>query len=139
MAYAAHTEVPVAKTQAGIRALILGKGGTNYFTGEEPDRVHIAFRLHDRNIRFTLPMPNVKGTERQQDQALRSRWRGLLLCIKAKFESVESKIETFEEAFLAHVQMPGGQTVYEELREPLRLRYEDRSNIPLLPAPRGDG
>ncbi len=58
--------------------------------------------------------------------------------IKAKLESVESKIETLEEAFLPQTVMPGGDTVYEQLKEPLRLRYEQNSNIPLLAPPKGD-
>lgn len=132
MVYATRTEVTVDRSQAEIRKLIMGKGGTSYFTGEEPERVHLAFRLHDRNIRFTLPMP-----AKVSDQTRRSLWRGLLLCIKAKFESVESKIETFEEAFLAHVQMPEGDTVGERIAPQLALSYSEGRSIPLLPAPKG--
>lgn len=137
MAYAERTEVTIDRTQAEIRKLIMAKGGTNYFTGEEPDRVHVAFRLSDRNIRFTLPLPKQAGTEKQWNQTCRSRWRGLFLCIKAKFESVDSKIETFEEAFLAHVQMPDGYTVGETIKPQLALAYKDNISVPLLPAPKG--
>jgi hypothetical protein len=41
------------------------------------------------------------GESKKDAQARRQKWRALSLCIKAKLERVESKIETFEEAFLA--------------------------------------
>lgn len=37
------------------------------------------------------------------EQACRERWRALVLVLKAKLVSVESKVETVEEAFLAHL------------------------------------
>jgi hypothetical protein len=41
----------------------------------------------------------------------RARWRALLLVIKAKLESVESGIATFEEEFMAQIVLPDDQTV----------------------------
>ena len=69
------------------------------------------------------------------EQACRSRWRALFLCIKAKLEAVESRIETFEEAFLAHVMMPDGMTVAEHAAPMIALSYETGTVRPLLPAP----
>lgn len=67
----------------------------------------------------------------------RSRWRALFLCIKAKLESIESGIETFEDAFLAHIQMPDGQSVSDHVRPRIASAYETGSMQPLLPAPKG--
>lgn len=142
MTFAAETKVPISRTQEEIRKLIVEKHrGSHYGMMEEPNQVHVVFRLVERNIRFTLPMParpQRPAEIARHEKLLRSRWRALLLVIKAKLESVESKIETFEEAFFAHVVMPGGETVYEQLKEPLRLRYQDNSNIPLLAPPKGN-
>ena len=44
-------------------------------------------------------------------EEVRRRWRALLLVIKAKLESVESGIETFEEAFASQIVLANGQTV----------------------------
>lgn len=75
-------------------------------------------KLHDmRNVMFELPLPKVEGfirdgrnrtrtMEARQaawEQACRSSWRALLLAIKAKLVSVESGVESFEEAFLAQL------------------------------------
>jgi hypothetical protein len=59
----------------------------------------------------------------------------LLLCIKAKLESVEAKIETFEEAFLAHVVLPDGETVGEHALPAVAAIYKGGQLRPLLPAP----
>jgi hypothetical protein len=47
---------------------------------------------------------------KEWEQACRTKWRSLCLCVKAKLEAVESGITTFEAEFLAHFVMPGGQT-----------------------------
>lgn len=75
-------------------------------------------KVHDlRNVMFELPLPKADGfkvnglrrtrtPEKQHDaweQACRSSWRALLLAIKAKLVSVESGVESFEEAFLAQL------------------------------------
>ena len=70
------------------------------------------FRLHDRIVRFVIALPDRKklGSTRFE-RAERQKWRALLLVIKAKLESVESGIESFEQAFLSQVVMPNDQTV----------------------------
>ena len=47
------------------------------------------------------------------EQAQRSRWRALLLVIKAKLEAIDAGIATFEDEFLAYTMLPGGETVGE--------------------------
>lgn len=70
-----------------------------------------------RNVMFELPLPKMDGfkvnglrhartPEKQHEaweQACRSSWRALLLAIKAKLVSVQSGVESFEEAFLAQL------------------------------------
>jgi hypothetical protein len=140
MVYAIETKVSVVKTQGDIREMVNRAGASMFAIMEDHGRAQIAFHMHDRNIRFSVKMPSRSAGEtpaqaNRREKVLRSRWRSLLLVIKAKLESVDSGIETFEEAFLSHVQMPSGQTVYEEMKEPLALRYREKSNIPLLAGP----
>ena len=132
MAYAEGTRVPINQTKGEIEKLVRKVGATKFGVLEEEDRATILFTLTDRHIRFVLPLnPNYT------DQVRRSRWRALMLVIKAKLESAVASIETVEEAFLAQVVMPGGRTVYEESREIIRDRYLTGDEIPLLPPPRG--
>ncbi len=117
MTYAQHTRVPVKQTKGDIEA-VLGKYGADKFgMTSEPGRAQVMFSVKGRTVRFVLPLPEGQGDKVEQEH--RRRWRALLLCIKAKLESVESKIETFDEAFLAHIVMDDGATVYEKMRPQL--------------------
>ncbi len=133
MPFAEYTKVPVDRTKTEIETLISKRGASHFISATEPGAVMIAFTMQARNIRFRMPMPKDLAPQGQ-----RSRWRALLLVIKSKFESVDAKIETFEESFLGHIVVPGtaGRTVMEELREPLQLKYHG-ADVPLLPAPGG--
>lgn len=122
MAYATNTTVAVEKSRLEIERVITKYGASNFGYLNDGERAAIFFEAQGRRIRFTMPIPALgKGGS---DQARRSRWRGLLLCIKAKLESVESGIETFEEAFFAHIVVPGGATVYEATREQVATAYQ---------------
>lgn len=130
MSYAATTKVPVGKTKADIDALLKKAKATATAVFEEETRAAIAFQMHGRRIMFHLPL-----NKNDTDQKRRSRWRGVLLCIKAKLEAVDAGIETFEQAFLAHVMMPDGQTVGEHTKPMIAKSYESGTMQPLLPAP----
>jgi hypothetical protein len=93
----------------------------------------IGFQTKDRRIRFLLPLAvPAKYTARQSEQFIRTRWRALLLSIKAKLEAVESGIESFDEAFLSHIVMPNGQTMAEHSLPYVREAYESGKMPPLL-------
>lgn len=151
MSYANKTEVSVEKTTSEIRTTIQKYGATAFANMEAKGLAMIVFEMKDRRISFKLPLPSVDDKQFLYDgrrnmrtadkrhaaweQACRSRWRALLLCIKAKLESVEAGIETFEDAFLAHIQMPDGMTVGEHTRPMIARAYETGTMQPLLPAP----
>lgn len=127
MPYAVDTKVPAARTRQEIETLVVGKRKAKKFASAlEDDRAVIAFELNDRRLVFRLPLP------KKNEQDIRSRWRGLLLCLKAKFESIDRGTESFDEAFLSHVVMPDGRTVAEHVAEGVSLAYQGRA-IPLLP------
>ncbi len=133
MTYASKTVVPVDKTRSEIEQTLSRYGAKRFAYFNEDGRSIIIFESNDRRIRFDLPLPS--DDKDKSGQIRRSRWRSLLLCIKAKLESVESKIETFEEAFLAHVVMPDGITLGIHLKEPVARAYIEQKMVPLLPAP----
>jgi hypothetical protein len=67
------------------------------------------------------------------DQAVRARWRALLLIIKAKLEAIAGGISTLEREFLADVVMPDSQTVGQWLAPQLEAAYQSGRMPPLLP------
>jgi len=152
MAYAEGTTVDFEKSIAEIITLIKRAGAKRIGQEESEEHFLIQFAIHDRLIRFTLPLPGIDsmpskdgrgsalnpGQRREKLAAAhRQRGRALLLVIKAKLESVESGIETFEQAFLANVVMADNRTVYERVAEPIALEYQTQQVQALaLPAPR---
>src|SRR5690242_9147945 len=120
MAYAANTSVPVERSRAEIERLLTRHKCSKFLAGVDHDahRATVQFQAHNRIIKFDVVLPDPKdkkyqrdrngwqrspsGIEKLVDQETRTRWRALLLVIKAKLEAVESGIATFEDEFLAH-------------------------------------
>lgn len=132
MTFASKTKVPVDQPRIEIERTLSRYGAKSFAYFTEDGRAIIVFEASDRRIRFDLPLP--KGESDKENQARRQKWRALLLCIKAKLESVDSKIETFEEAFLAHVVLPDGLTMGQHARPAIEQAYKTGAMTPLLPA-----
>lgn len=130
MPYATRTKVAAQKTRSEIEALVMERRAKNFASFTEAKGAMIAFEMADRRIVFRLPLPKPDN-----EQDVRSRWRGLLLTLKAKFESIDRGIETFEDAFLAATMMPDGQTVADHVKPNIALAYKQGSMLPLLPPP----
>lgn len=144
--FAASTSVPVERTRQEIESVLRRYGADQFVSGWEHGRAMLGFRVHDRMVRFELPLPKESdykwkwnATEAQKEKQIaqddRQRWRALLLVIKAKLEAVESKIATFESEFLAHIVMPNNRTVGEILIPQLAAAYTSKTMPKLL----GDG
>lgn len=127
MAYAAHTEVPVARTRSEIEQLLEKHKAKQYGTAVDYEQLaaRVQFRLHDRIVRFVIALPDRrKFSGPRYERAERQKWRALLLVIKAKLESVESAIETFEHAFLSQIVLPNDQTVGEYVAPGIAAAYK---------------
>jgi hypothetical protein len=121
--FAADTKVPAEKTRAEIETILVKHGAKQYAVAVDRDRnqAHIEFKINRRRVRFELQLPPP-----QNAQQVRSRWRALLLCIKAKLETVELGIATFDEEFLSNIVMPDGRR-FGEITIP-QLEYVEKSS-----------
>lgn len=126
--FASETKVPAGQTRAEIEKLLARYKATHIGYMSGPERAVLAFRLNERMVRFTVPMPD----ESKMPQKFRSRWRALLLCVKAKLESVTAGIETFDEAFMPHVVMPDGKTLGEHALPQIESAYKQGKMPPML-------
>jgi hypothetical protein len=131
--YAENTKVPVEQTKTEIERTLMRYGADRFAYFTEAGKAVIVFEAKDRRLRFDLPLPG--GESDKAQKARRQKWRALLLCIKAKLESVASGIESFEEAFLAHVVMPDGLTVHQHTQSRIEIAYKGGDMPALLPAP----
>lgn len=139
--FAEGTTVRTDKTRAEIERTLARFGASHFAYMAHPDKAVIAFRTRDRNIRFDLPLKRAAHfrTVERHERYLREQWRALLLSIKAKLSSVESGIETFEQAFMAHVVMPDGRTISERIVPAIAHAYQTGGDVPLLPGPTKEG
>jgi len=128
--YASRTKVTVDRSRVEIEQLLAKHKARATAVFQSEEGAAVAFEMHERRVMFRLALPKAAG-----DRVRRERWRALLLSIKAKLVSVEAGIETFEEAFMAHVVMPDGSTIAEHVKPKIAQAYKDQKMVPLLPAP----
>ena len=152
--FAASTSVSVSSSKAEIERIVERYGAGQFMSAWSQDKALIAFVMADRQVRFTLDMPDksekrfthhsrgprtADAALKEWEQACRQKWRALALVIKAKLEAVESGIAVFEDEFLANIVMPNGRTVGEETRPMIEEAYRTREMPNLLPDYRGEG
>jgi hypothetical protein len=140
--YAANTEVSQEKSRMEIETTLRRYGADAFSYGWEEERAMIAFRANNRHIKFVIGMPDrndpkFKTYKRgystynrtpdaaysQWEQGCRQRWRALALVVKAKLEAVSAGISEFEEEFLAHIVLPDGTTVGQQIRPHIDAAY----------------
>lgn len=145
--YAEGTNVPTGKSRAEIETLLTRYGADQFASAFEQGGAMVAFRAKGRLVRFILPLTckeqhrytptRMKRTDIQTaeawDQECRRRWRSLALLIKAKLEAVATGIMTFEEEFLPHFILPGGNTVAHEVLPAVAEAYRTGKMPALLP------
>lgn len=146
MGFAENTKVSIQKTKSEIEALLTKYGATDFGTQNRGDRSTVQFRLAGRFIRFMLTLPDREDSKRdnngdirhmdlwvrKHDQACRTKWRCLLLIIKAKLESADSGIESIEDCFLAQILLGNGKTVGEIVMPMLELAYSEQKIEPYM-------
>lgn len=146
--FASQTSVSVEKSKAEIESTVRRYGADSFVSGWQESKAMIQFRCKDRIVKFIMTLPNKDSEDftmssrgprspdvamSLREQACRSKWRALALIIKAKLEAVESEIVSFDQEFLGHIVTPDGGTVYEVVRDNLRLSYQSGKVQPLLP------
>jgi hypothetical protein len=148
--FAEKTEVSSTKSRDEIERTLTRYGATGFMYGWSDGKAVIAFAAKNRHIKFTLPMPDPKAREfthtpargnlrsdaeraAAYEQGVRQRWRALALVIKAKLEAVAAGITVFEDEFMAHIVLPGGETVGEWMRPQIAIAYDKGNMPPLLP------
>lgn len=146
--YASSTTVSSHQSRQEIERILERYGADQFMYGWQDNNAVVAFRAHDRRIRFILPLPDKADRKflyhsrglrtpeaalKEWEQATRQRWRALALVIKAKLEAVESGISEFEDEFLANIMLPNGATVGEWMKPQVEEAYRIGHMPALLP------
>lgn len=139
--YAADTSVSVEKTRAELETTLARFGADAFGYMTDNGRAAITFKAFGKFVRFVLPLPlptekrfthstahtwkprTAEAARKEWEQACRSAWRALFLCVKAKLVAVDAKITTFEDEFMAHIVLSNGRTVSEEVMPAIAENY----------------
>lgn len=152
MSYAEGTSVPVEKSRVELETMLAKAGAkqAGVMSDYEGGRATVVFRLADRQVRLVVPLPKledfakrkgrysymVAATKEQQtkayEQACRTRWRQMVLLVKAKLEAIAMGLSTVEREFLADIYLADGRTVHQALVGDLERMYRDGTMPPLL-------
>lgn len=115
----------VAKSQEDIRRILskYGADGVQFSEDWKAMILMVNFLYSVGKIQYTVvfkvPIPKAEaespsGRQRSsnqmqkiQEQYERGIWRALFWAIKSRLESVDLGIESFQEAFLSHIEIPG--------------------------------
>jgi hypothetical protein len=152
--YASGTDVTSAKSRTDIEREFERYGAAAFAYGWDSGSATIMFEAEDRRFLLRIPLPDPKAPEftmsshklsymryplapdaarKRYEQAVRQRWRAVLLIVKAKLEAVASGITTLEQEFYAHILLPDGSTVGESTRAAIAMAYRDEQMPALLP------
>lgn len=119
------TSTPVASSQEAIRRILskYGADGVQFSEEWKEKRIMVRFLYSVVSVQysviFKVPIPDISrksvvGRERKQSviddlqaKAHRGIWRAVFWAIKSRMEAVEFGIETFQEAFMSHFELPG--------------------------------
>lgn len=149
MPYADGTQVSQSASFVEIERTLTRYGATAFMYGATETEAVIMFEARELRLKFRLKLPAVEqfrmsnhkpprrrtdeDARRFREEEVRRLWRALLLVIKAKLESVESGIESFEEAFASQILLTNGQTVGQWLVPQLAASASAGDMPPLLP------
>jgi len=135
------TAVPVEKSQNEIRGLLARHRATQFAFGEETDgdghqwaavsfsaqgyvvRIRVSHKEIDHKalvakLRHARSKSKFDIEYEMREQEAKRIWRVLAWNLKARLVAVEEEVETFAEAFLAHLLDPAtGRTIFEQLAE----------------------
>lgn len=145
--YAAHTKVPIDRSKAEIERTLSRYGADGFSYATTPERSMVAFRFNGRMVRVPITNPSRQdfqhtstgvlrteaSQEREYDQAMRQRWRALLLIIKAQLEAVRVGVMSADEIWLAWTVLPNNRTVGDWMLPQVERAYETGSMPPMLP------
>lgn len=150
--FAVDTSVPVERSKAQIRGYLAQVGADGFADIEEKGRVVVAFTIDGKKyILGFYPLPKSheqfrftpKGRERKPAQSLqlweqdvRSRWRALLMIVKANCESVALGMYTPEHAFGNNLVLGDNRTTVGEAVARAAIDGKLPMALPLLSSPK---
>lgn len=125
MTYAKGTEVSVAKSQEEITKVFMRYRVETYGFLARPGRAAVQFEIAGVPVDLVIPLPPRPVEEKiynpdtgryilalpRWEQEVKEAWRALVLLLKANLEAIDRGLLSAEQAFMAYVLLPNGQTL----------------------------
>lgn len=129
MTYAKGTDVSVSKSQEEITKIFIRYGVEHYGFAARPGWAAVNFEVKDVPISIAIPLPHMPTEEKIRnpksgymvnalplwEQEVKESWRALVLLLKANLEAVDRGLLSIEQAFLAYISLPNGETLGERV------------------------
>jgi hypothetical protein len=147
--YAARTTVAPDRSRLEIERDLARFGATAFGYMRQGQVEAVLFEIGGRRVRLTLTLPDPHGREftrtdtgqqraataarTAHEQAVKARWRALVLVVKAKLAAIEAGISDVETEFLANIMLPSGATVGQWVQPQLDEVYGSGGMPALLP------
>jgi hypothetical protein len=143
--YAKNTSVSIESSQREVQKILRKYGADRFGFMEDHTTAYLMFSFSNLQIQISVNIPSREGFEKTEtgrirknsqidqahEQAVRQRWRALVLTVKAKLEAVETGISTIEKEFMAFVMMPDGKQLGDHL-VPRLLQIAETGKMPRL-------
>lgn len=129
-----------------IRQALTDYGATDILFTQRGERSAVAFRGGGRQFRIVMPLLQSDGAlairgdiadsriqeanAKVLERANRKSWRALAMAIDGKLGAAAAGIATLESEFLAHVVLPGNQTVLDEIESVIDSAYSSGQRTP---------
>lgn len=153
--YGQSTSVPIEKSMQDIKKVLRQNDCERIQAHDDDDQGYgFQFIYGNRAIRVGIVYPSMDSPEisetetgkirtpaqieKAYDQEVRRLFRALLMCLKMKFEIVNSGISCFEDEFMSHTVDPTSNQTYGKMLQPLiedRLAGIDTTPTLFLPGP----
>lgn len=149
--YAADTRVAPSRSRDEIERILTRYGATGFAFAVHGREAMVEFIMRGHRVRLVISLPDPddrefthtpeRGTRRSaaaaraaREQAVRQRWRALVLIVKAKLEAVASGVVEFDTEFMPYLVLPSGRTVGEAVAPSLTAALQGDEPPSLLPA-----
>ncbi len=98
--YAKNTKVPVSRSKTELEAIFQRWGVDGFMIAWEGDINIVAFKHKGLQARIPVPQPQRTKfpSETAYEQAIRQRWRAMILFVKSTLEAVDAGIISFEQS-----------------------------------------
>jgi hypothetical protein len=150
--YASTTKTEVSNSEAEIKKTFNRFGVEDIIIGTIDGYLSVMFKRYGRpySIRIALPgkdddailyTPNRMSKRNNSiahkawEQACRSKWRELLLLIKAKLVAIENGIASFDDEFLSYAMLPTRETVGDWANRQMEVMQQTGQLPDLIPQP----